>query len=241
MGPLAAGIRVAVIAAMRQELRPVRKRYALRPEAQGSGSVWRGHAGAREIVAAVTSMGTEAAARWTGRLLDAYPAQHVIVVGIAGGIAPQLRIGDVLNPEVVVDERTGRSVHPTALGDAPQRGRLLTSDTLHGRDAVERLRSQGYLAVDMETAAIGSVAEARGVPWSVFRAISDFAGDAQIDREVMGLARPDGAPDLAAIARFALTRPWRLPSLFPLGRDMNRAIRAASEAVFRALAADGAA
>ncbi len=227
---------MAVIAAMRQELQPILKRFALRPEGLGPGRAWRGQAGSREIVAVVTSMGTEAATRWTTHLLDAHRVDHVIVVGIAGGIAPDLRIGDLLNPETVFDERTRATVRPTPLDGASPRGRLLTTDTLHnGPGALEALRRQGFLAVDMETAAIGAVAEARGLPWSVFRAVSDFAGDATVDGEVMNLARADGTPDLAAVARFVLTRPWRIPNLAVLGRGMNRALRASTDAVFRVL------
>jgi nucleoside phosphorylase len=238
MEALPEGARVAVIAAMLQELRPIRARFSLRPEAHAGGRVYRGSSGSRPLVAAVTSMGTRAARRVTEELLAAFPVDHVIVVGIAGGIDPGLRIGDLVNPTEVFDETTGATVHPTPLGGAAPRGRLLTTDTLHNDHGVlERLRREGFVAVDMETAAIGAVAEARGLPWSVFRAISDFAGDALVDAALVGLARPDGSADPAAIARFVLRRPWRVPKLARLGRGMQRAVRSSSDAVFHALEA----
>ena len=58
----------------------------------------------------------------------------------------------------------------------------------------------------------------------------------RIDSAVFGLARPDGGPDLRAIARFVLTRPWRLPKLARLGRDMQIATRVAASAAVAALA-----
>jgi hypothetical protein len=70
----------------------------------------------------------------------------------------------------------------------------------------------------------------------VYRAISDRAGDPGIDSEVFGLATPDGGPDFGAIARFVLTRPWRLPKLAKLGRDMQLATRVAASAAVSALA-----
>lgn len=225
--------RVAVIAAMLPELRPILKRFALRPV--GSEHVYAGRIGSHDVVASVTSMGTEAATRATTRLLDAHAVDHVIVVGIAGGIEASLRIGDLVNPEVVVDEASGAEVHPTPLAGTP-RARLLTTDVLHNRpEDLERLRRDGFVAVDMETAAIGAVAEVRALPWSVFRAISDRAGDPGVDPAVVGLARPDGTPDLAALARFLLLRPWRVPQLAALGRGMNRAVRTSTDALAHAL------
>lgn len=237
MKKLDEGVRVAVIAAMRQELQPFLKRFALRPEPLGSGRMWRGRAGSHDVVAVVTSMGTEAATRATARLLDAHPVDFVFVVGIAGGIAEDVRIGELLNPEVVVHEETGVEVRPTSMWNEAPRGRLLTTDTLHDSAALEGLRSQGFRAVDMETAAIGATAEARGLAWSAFRAVSDHAGDPKVDLEVVGLAREDGTPNLPAVARFVLTKPWRIPKLALLGRGMNRAIRVSTAAVSQALGA----
>jgi hypothetical protein len=87
----------------------------------------------------------------------------------------------------------------------------------------------------METAAIAAVCERRGCAWSVFRAISDRAGDAAVDSDVLGLAGSDGAADLAALARFLLTRPWRIPGLVRLGRGMRLAANTAASAAVRAL------
>jgi hypothetical protein len=91
------------------------------------------------------------------------------------------------------------------------------------------------LAIDMETAAVAAVCERRGRPWSVFRALSDRAGDPLVGADVLALAGEDGEPDLAAVFRFLLRRPWRLPLLVRLGRDSSRATRAAAAAAVRAL------
>ena len=88
----------------------------------------------------------------------------------------------------------------------------------------------------METSAIAAVCERRRCPWSVLRAISDRAGDPAIDSAVLGLAGPDGGPHLPALARFVLTRPWRLALLARLARDMRIAANAAASAAVAALA-----
>ena len=76
----------------------------------------------------------------------------------------------------------------------------------------------------METSAIAAVCEQRGIPWSAFRGISDHGVEDGIDSSVLGLSRPDGTADIGAVARFVVTKPWRLPSLARLGRDMQSAV-----------------
>lgn len=238
MGGIPAGARVGIFAAMAPELRPLVRRLDLRPEASDGGRVFRGRAGDHAVVAAVTSIGTRAAAACASRLLDAEPVEHVCVLGVAGGIAPDLAIGALLDPDAVVDEATGALLHPTSAGvDAPH-GLLLTTDRLYSSPAdLARLRRAGYAAVDMETAAIGAAAHARGLGWSVFRAISDRAGDPRTDSRVLGLVNPDGTPDLRAALQFALIHPWRIPTLARLGRGMRLAVRASTDALLRALGA----
>jgi adenosylhomocysteine nucleosidase len=88
----------------------------------------------------------------------------------------------------------------------------------------------------METAAVAAVCERRGCPWSVFRAISDRADDGAVDAAILGLAGPDGGPNLPALMRFLVTRPWRVPQLARLARGMRLAADRAASAASRALA-----
>ena len=236
--PLPAGApRIAVLAPMRHELRPLVRPLCLRKTGRGSDAFYSGSLGRLEIVAAITRMGTLAAARAAGRVLDSGAVGHLVVVGIAGGIGAGARIGDLVVPELVIDLSTGAQHRPARLGDAAPRGTLATSDgLLQDRDAFARLEQRGVIAIDMETSAIAAVCEQRGCPWSVFRAISDRAGDPAIGPEVFGLARPDGGPNLPALARFVVTRPWRLRKLAQLARDMRIATHVAASAAVAALA-----
>ena len=230
-------LRVAVLAPMRHELRPLVRPLSLRKSGRGADASYSGAVGRAEIVATITKMGTLAAARAAERVLDSGAVDHLVVVGIAGGIGASVRIGDLVVPELVIALSTGAQHRPARLGDAAPRGTLVTSDSLIvDRDVFARLEKRGVIAIDMETSAIAAVCERRGCPWSVFRAISDRAGDPDIDSAVFGLARPDGGPNLPAIARFVLTRPWRLLQLAPLARNMRTATQAAASAAVRALA-----
>jgi adenosylhomocysteine nucleosidase len=231
--------RVAVLAPMKPELRPFVKAAGLErdPTVTSGGSVYRGSVPGAEVVAVMTGIGMEAATRATTRALDLGPCDHVLVVGIAGGVDPNLRIGDVVVPEVVVDGGTDEEYAATRLGVREPHGRIVSSDVLlAGRDEQAALVAAGVSAVDMETAAIAAACLARGIPWSAFRGISDHGVEDGIDTSVLGLSRADGTADAGAVARYVLTRPWRVPTLARLGRDMQKAVDAAVRAALDALA-----
>ena len=85
---------------------------------------------------------------------------------------------------------------------------LINSDL----DEIARLRAQGVVSLDMETAAIAESCERRNIPWSVFRVISDRSTDGTITEETFGLAHQDGTPNVPAILRYFLKHPQRVPA-----------------------------
>lgn len=226
---------VAVIAAMVPEVKPLVRALAL---TRVDRHVWHGRCGDRRIVAAVTSMGTAAATATTARILDGHPADWVIAIGICGAIDPELRIGQLLVPEVAHDETVGHDGHPAPLPGHTPRGHLLTTDHLYRQpEELAALRARGIVAVDMETAAIGRECERREVPWSVLRAISDRAGDPTVDPELLGMAKPDGTADPKAVARYLVRHPQRIAKLAALNKGMTSAVAASTEATLDALRA----
>lgn len=232
----AAPRRVALLAPMRPELRPLARVLSLRRSGSRHDGLLGGEVGRLELVATTAGIGPCAARRTTERVLDSARVDHVVVVGIAGGIGASVDIGDLVVPSLVLDLETGTEHRPFPLGETAPRGTLATSgELLVDRDEIARLAQRGIVAIDMETAAIAAVCERRRCPWSVFRAISDRAGDAAIDSEVLALAGAEGGTDLPALARFLLTRPWRVPQLVRLGRGMRLATNAAASAAVRAL------
>ena len=230
---------VAVLAPMKPELQPFVKAAGLErdPAVTSGGPVYRGSVPGADVVALMTGIGMDAATRAVTRAFELGSCDHVLVVGIAGGIDPRLRIGDVVVPEVVVDGRDGAEYRSHPLGRREQSGRIVCSDDLlSGHDEQVSLADQGVTAVDMETAAVAAVCHARGVPWTAFRGISDHGADDGIDDSVLALSRPDGTANMGAVARYVLTKPWRVPNLARLGRDMQRAVDAAVRASLGALA-----
>ncbi|MGQ0802765.1 MAG: 5'-methylthioadenosine/S-adenosylhomocysteine nucleosidase family protein [Actinomycetota bacterium] len=227
--------RVAFLAPMKSELRPLVKKLDLQRAEGDDGVFHTGSAGDVEVVASLTGIGMQPAAWAAERILDAHPVDHLIVVGIAGGVPPHSKVGDLIVPEVVVNGETGTEHRPARLGDLEPRGRLVSDDDFLSSDAdVARVSSDGVTALDMETAAVAAVCEARQVPWSVFRAISDMAGDT--DDSVLAMANPDGSANVRAVLRYLLPRPWQIFKLARLGRDAQAATTLAADAAIRACA-----
>jgi adenosylhomocysteine nucleosidase len=234
---------VVVLAAMTRELRPLVRALRMRSELVGGLPAWR----ASGVVAAAVGIGPQRAGAGATQVLDEIRARRVLVVGVAGALDPALRVGDVVRPEAVVDVRTARVlvVPPSnaARSRALRGGVLVTVDRVFlGGDGQPFGASgpplpDGATAVDMETAAIAAVAEARGVGWDALRAISDVAGT--LTPDVAALLSPDGRVRLGAVLRLVLRRPEVARRLFRLGVDTNRALKAATHAVVRELAAEG--
>ncbi len=227
--------RVAILAPMEVELRPIVRGLSLRRSAS-ERTFWTGAMGRTEIVAVLTGIGTEAAAQQAEAVLNSGPVDYLLVVGIAGGVGSDVRIGDLVIPEVVVDLSTGARYRPHILGSGKPRGILGTSDQLIADPGeVSRLERQGIIAVDMETAAVAAVCEQRGCPWSVFRAISDRPGDVSPDPALTGLVGPRGEPRIPALLRFVVAKPGRVSQLVLLARGASLAAKVAARAAIRAI------
>jgi len=223
---------IALLCAMPLELRPLRRRLRLHKTGLG----YTGRIDDREVIATVSGVGTALARAAAIRLLDTVAVESVIVVGIAGGIDDHLPIGTLVLPRVVVDGADGSAHRPTPLRVGTPYGKLWTTDELVVDPARHAdLRSDGVLALDMETAAVATVCSERGVPWSVVRAISDRASDGTVDAEIFGLTRADGRPNLPAVFRYLVGHPAGVPRLLRLARGSRLAAERAADAAITAV------
>jgi adenosylhomocysteine nucleosidase len=220
---------------MRPELAPIIREMSLHRDEIDGVTVQRGTVGAVDVVAVLTGIGMQPATRATEQLLGLRAIDHVMVVGIAGGVGPNVHLGDLIVPEVVVDGRDGTEYRPAPIDDSEPRGRIVSSDGLEVEpDEIDRLEREGVLALDMETGAVAAVCAQRGVAWSVYRGISDKAGDPAIDERLMGLSKPDGSANIPALLRYLATGPWRVRDLARLTRGMRAAADVAARAARRA-------
>jgi hypothetical protein len=125
--------------------------------------------------------------------------------------------------------------------DAPCTVRLITTEGVSLDPTItEKFFADGFTVVDMESAAVAEVCEGRGIPWSVYRCISDRPFDGLLDERVVSLTNPDGSGNREAFEALLAAEPSLLPKLEQLGRDCALAARLAAEAAVRGcLALDG--
>jgi adenosylhomocysteine nucleosidase len=213
------------------------KLLALKKTQLGGGSVREGTLDGRPVVATVTGMGTQLAAQGMRRLLDAVTPARVVVVGITGAVDDETPLGTLVLPERVIDAATGREHKHELLGGGATQGAMWTTDVITTAAELPALRARGVVSLDMETATIALACEERGVPWSVFRVISDRATDGSVDDEVFHLSKQDGTPDPKAVMRYVLRHPGRIPQLARMGKAASAATTLAANAAVAAVRA----
>jgi len=213
--------RIGFLAPMDHELEPLVRMLSLAPV---EGAPDKRHAATVdgiEFIATTTGIGMAAATGATERMLDNLGVDHVIVVGIAGGVATDAEIGDVIVPVVVVDGSTGREHRPTRIGEVEPFGRIVTSDVLLVEpDAFARFHVDGVVALDMETSAVA--------------AVCDRPSDGLVDQAIFELTQPDGSANVEALERYLASNPGAANRLAKLARDMEIATNAAAAAAIAA-------
>lgn len=173
-------------------------------------------------ISAATASGAEQAAL---ALLER-GARRLLSFGLAAGLDPMLRAGDLLVPARVVTTERCFDTDPglrNLLGpglDTP----LLQSDTLVREPGVKAalFARFGCASLDMESGIVARVAAGAGIPFAVLRAVCDAADHALPPAACIGL-RSDGRLQAMAVAGSILRHPRQLPALLALGRDANRA------------------
>jgi len=125
----------------------------------------------REVALVHSGMGMKSAGERVGSFLDAHAPGALIAAGFGGGLAAGLKVGDM----VVAQNFSDAGLLEATAKLPGERGNLITT-----REAIESAlqkkdlaRHTGAIVVDMETAAIYRLCEARKIPMLAARAISD--------------------------------------------------------------------
>lgn len=187
---------------------------------------------ARAAATPLTVVGGGCAKRVYKLLEDVGPIDAVMSFGIAGGIAPGQKPGDVILADRVIagevfpaDSRwlsaLSRQIPDTRVGA------LVGVDEMIGsRDLKARLHQKtGGLAVDMESHGAARFARERGIPFVALRAVSDPHHRALPSAALVGM-NPDGSTNVPAVLRALAKSPGELPGLIQTAREAGAAMRA---------------
>ena len=222
---------------MQPELKAVVRSFGLRPVTGDAVFSHEGTAGEWSVVALVTGMGPDRGREAAVRALSSRPLDHVMLVGIAGGLDPALPVGSLMVPSRVQLYPDGPEYETHPIPPRQAAGGLMTTDGLFDADEVWRpILEQGFGAVDMEAAGVAEACEAAGTDWSVYRGISDRPDEHIVDQAVFSLSKPDGSADPVALAKYLARDPRRAKALAHLNRCMQAAARLAADAAHADLA-----
>ena len=162
-------------------------------------------------------------------------ANCLISFGIAGALAPDLRVGDVvISAEVVadgtrwrVDERFQSRMADLAREIGAFQGPVLGARAILATATDKRRAWQetGALAVDLESDIVARIASQVGIPFLVARTIADPAYRELPPAALIPLLEA-GTPNLAGVLGSLIRRPWQIGTLIGLARDTRMALRA---------------
>lgn len=208
----------------------------LRPILIVTGLVQEARIAAGPGMAVICSSSSPTQLRSLLTVVDPETIRGVISFGVAGGLDPSLRSGDVVvATEVLAGD--ARWAAGLALGDdliekltsgrrRVVRGSLAgAEEVVTGRSCKAALHSEtGAAAVDMESHIAAAYAAEACLPFAALRVISDPA-----HRALPALARaaikPNGKIDVATVLRGVARNPTTLSALVSTGIDFNRALR----------------
>jgi adenosylhomocysteine nucleosidase len=167
-------------------------------------------------------------------VFDPETIRGVISFGVAGGLDPTLKSGDiVVATEVLAGD--ARWLADLALGKAMidrlgrrrvVRGPLAgTEQVIAARHHKEALHLEtGAAAVDMESHIAADYAANAGLPFAAVRVVSDPAHRA-LPQVAMAAIKPNGDIDVRRILSSVVRNPRTMRDLVATGIDFNRALR----------------
>jgi adenosylhomocysteine nucleosidase len=210
--------RIAIVAALEREVRPLVKHWRL-TERQHDQRRFQFFENDRAVLVC-GGIGAEGARRAAEAILTLYTPRLVYSVGYAGALEPGLRVGEIITPARVIDAGDGSSVRIPGGNSV-----LISYKQVASPEQKSKLwQSYGAQAVDMESAAVARAAELKTVPFKALKVISD-----EFDFDLPGTGRfvdSEGRFQEAQFALYAALRPWLWRRVIRLTRNSARATKA---------------
>ena len=169
-------------------------------------------------------------------VFDPTTIRGVISFGVAGGLDPSLKPGDVVVATEVLAGDTrwlaGLALNDDLVASLAMGRRRVVRGSLAGAEQVVSARAlkaalhleTGAAAVDIESHIAAAYAAEAGLPFAALRVISDPASRA-LPALAMAALKPNGEIDLRKILSGVARNPMTLRALVSTGIDFNRALK----------------
>jgi adenosylhomocysteine nucleosidase len=182
--------------------------FALKEEAAPFRKIAAGKTG---ITILLTGIGRQNAEKSLREFIATHSPKLVLTCGFAGGLSPELKLGDV------VFETSDETLRVKLLGAGAKPLKIFCADRIATTVAEKKkLRAEtGADAVEMESAAIHAVCRERGIPCATVRVISDTASE-DLPLDFNALAKPDKNLDFGKLFLAIARSPGKIPALMQL-------------------------
>ncbi|WP_395002898.1 5'-methylthioadenosine/adenosylhomocysteine nucleosidase [uncultured Helicobacter sp.] len=202
-------MKVGIIGAMVEEVTPLIEAFRglgcpIAQENLGGNTYYKISVGANEVYIAYSKIGKVHAAITASVMIAHFGCEKILFSGVAGGLAKDLKVGDLLIASKLCQHDVDISAFGHPLGFIPESATFIAADAelnalahkvakLIGKELREGviasgdqfiaseskkawiIKEFGADAVEMEGASVAVVCNAFGVPFCVFRSISDSA------------------------------------------------------------------
>jgi adenosylhomocysteine nucleosidase len=222
--------KVLLAFAMKEEFAPWRRRHHFRPETRTGRTLFSTSFGFTEILVGLTGTGAPSAGQFDDLVAQCAP-DFAIITGVAAGIKPEWRSGDLLAAQTVLGPggQPAISLDPNLIDLAVQCGAkrapaLITLPCI-ARTVKEKTRwSETADAADMESLNLIKLWSARDIPSLAVRVILDPA-EMPMRCDFEAALDPQGQVRISQIIMQLARQPRLLPDFLRLARMSHRALR----------------
>jgi nucleoside phosphorylase len=222
---------VALVSAIKEEIAPLVRNWKA-GEISHDGRTFlffESGNGNYKAVAICSGIGAEHGRRAAEAVIQKVRPGRIVSVGYAGALDASLKVGDVVEPRIVVSGADGSQA------DAGRGSGIVVSSTaVADREQKRKLAAAyGAIAVDMEGASVALGARAHGIEFAALKSISDELDFAM--PPVNEFVSPLGGFQHAAFAVHVALRPWLWGKTITLARNSARASKTLCAAIERYL------
>ena len=199
-----------IVAPLAEELRPLLRRSgSARLGALPGGALYRVASPVGMALAAVVGDGAEGCRSNIEHLISRFHPRRMLMLGIAGGLSPDLEVGELVQASTVVEPAASGAVkewhRSKGVGTVVSVPHILTS----GKQKAElwqRLGEPEKAVVDLESVVFARSAEKAGADWTVVRVVSDLQNE-DLPLDLAAASDQSGHVVRARVLRQLLLRP----------------------------------